>query len=168
VFIRRPRAFCVVRGKQQPCDEYLHPSRSYGRFRLDQVVDPPDECFLMRRTSAGLLLALSMLLSGCDPSYCARVYGTVETATGEAAPIGTMVRFYLGSPPADTTAEARARSMQLDSVRTQLDGYYEREFRLFLVEIRQIGISSMGSDTVAAIRSGSRSCPRTRVDLRAE
>jgi hypothetical protein len=106
---------------------------------------------------------LCLGVAGCDPTYCAEVYGTIYSASGQSAPEQTKVTFYLGDP-ADTL-----RAQVLDSVYTRAGGAYEVRLQLFLLELSSVGIRSLGADTVAAIRSSTR-CnrpPRTRVDLTA-
>lgn len=114
---------------------------------------------LLHRFALSALLCLG--LTGCDPSYCGVVYGTVRTASGNPAPEHTNVTFYLG-PPADTL-----RAQVLDSVFTGPGGAYEYRFRLFLLDLSSVGVRSLGADTVATIQSSTRCSrpPRTRVDL---
>jgi hypothetical protein len=106
---------------------------------------------------------LCLAAAACDPSYCSEVYGTVRTAAGQPAPDSTKVMFYMGRPPADTAAFAHV----LDSTYTRAGGAYEKDFRLFITSLSSIGIRTLGTDTLARIRSSTR-CgrpPRTRVDL---
>jgi len=117
----------------------------------------------MRSHRLATLVSLALTSVACDPSYCSEVYGTVRTAAGQPAPDSTKVMFYMGRPPADTAAFAHV----LDSTYTRAGGEYEKDFRLFIVSLSSIGIRTLGTDTLARIRSSAR-CgrpPRTRVDL---
>jgi hypothetical protein len=107
------------------------------------------------------LAAICLAAAACDPTYCSEVYGTVRTAAGQPAPDSTKIMFYIGSPPSATFAHV------LDSTYTRAGGEYEKDFRLFIMSLSSIGIRTLGTDTLARIRSSTR-CgrpPRTRVDL---
>jgi hypothetical protein len=109
------------------------------------------------------LAALALAAAACDPSYCSEVYGTVRTAAGQPAPDSTKIMFYIGPPPPDTATWANV----LDSTYTRGGGEYEQDFRIFITSLSSIGIRTLGTDTLARIRSSSRCSrpPRTRVDL---
>lgn len=117
----------------------------------------------MRFLHLATLAALSLAAAACDPSYCSEVYGTVRTAAGQPAPDSTKVMFYIGPPPPDTATWQHA----LDSTYTQAGGKYEKDFRLFIMSLSSIGIRTLGTDTLARIRSSARCSrpPRTRVDI---
>ena len=118
----------------------------------------------MRLPHAAGLVALSLAAAACDPSYCAVVHGTVRTAAGAPVPENTRLLFYHGPPPPDT---ATYQAPPLDSTFTRADGGYEHKFRTFLLSLSSVGIQTLGTDTVARIRSSIR-CgdpPRTQVNV---
>ncbi|HEX8455516.1 MAG TPA: hypothetical protein VF647_25780 [Longimicrobium sp.] len=117
----------------------------------------------MRVFHLATFAATCLSAAACDPTYCSEVYGTVRTAAGQPAPDSTKIMFYIGPPPPDTASFAHV----LDSTYTRAGGEYEKDFRLFIMSLSSIGIRTLGTDTLARIRSSTR-CgrpPRTRVDL---
>lgn len=117
----------------------------------------------MRFLQLAALASICLAAAACDPSYCSEVYGTVRTAAGQPAPDSTKLLFYIGPPPPDTAKFVHV----LDSAYTRADGTYEKGFHLRLMSLSSIGIRTLGTDTLARIRSSTRCSrpPRTRVDL---
>ncbi|HYW10177.1 MAG TPA: hypothetical protein VE913_24645 [Longimicrobium sp.] len=118
----------------------------------------------MRLPQAVGLVVLALATAACDPNYCGVVYGTVRTAAGAPVPDSTKLLFYYRAPPLDT---ATYREPPLDSTFTRADGRYEHKFKLFIQSLSYVGIRTLGTDTVARMRSSVRcgNPPRTRVNI---